>query len=50
MMLSQRERFLVNLDKECMVLSQLIPMIALSFSVWVGLEIAKLKKELGVEI
>jgi len=31
-----------------MMLSQIIPMISLSFSVWVGLEIAKLKKEFGI--
>jgi len=32
------------------MLSQIIPMISLSFSVWVSLELVKLKKELGIEL
>jgi len=31
------------------MLSQIAPMLSLSFSVWVSLELVKLKKELGIE-
>jgi len=31
------------------MLSQIVPMISLYFSVWVSLELVKLKKELGIE-